>query len=141
MRRLNHVNFILLLVLTLGLGACGDDVYYTDDFLRNSDEKLCSARAWSESYITDENMKCVHQLKFTIDKRGQEVFNYYRTGESRPARVETFNFSWEWIDQTMEGLRLDRGAGEILYFDNVWVRENYLSGSLDGVQVTFVKEK
>ena len=40
MRRLNHVNFILLLVLTLGLGACGDDVYYTDDFLRNSFSSL-----------------------------------------------------------------------------------------------------
>lgn len=31
MRKLNYARFILLLVLTLGLNACGgDDVYYTD---------------------------------------------------------------------------------------------------------------
>ena len=81
-----------------------------------------------------------HQLKFTKDRSGQEIFNYYRVGESRPARTESYNFDWEWIDQEMEGLKLDRGAGEIHYFDNVWVRQNYLSGKLDGIEVTFVKE-
>ena len=40
----------------------------------------------------------------------------------------------------MEGLRLDRGANEVYYFENVWVRQNYLSGKLDGVEVTFRKE-
>ena len=69
MRKLNYARFILLLVLTLGLNACGgDDVYYTDDYLRNSDEKLCG-KTWSENY-TEDNMKCVHQLKFT--KRSEE---------------------------------------------------------------------
>lgn len=139
MRKLNYARFILLLVLTLGLNACGgDDVYYTDDYLRNSDEKLCG-KTWSENY-TEDNMKCVHQLKFTKDRSGQEIFNYYRVGESRPARTESYNFDWEWIDQEMEGLKLDRGVGEIHYFDNVWVRQNYLSGKLDGIEVTFVKE-
>ena len=56
MRKLNYARFILLLVLTLGLNACGgDDVYYTDDYLRNSDEKLCG-KTWSENY-TEDNMK------------------------------------------------------------------------------------
>ena len=40
----------------------------------------------------------------------------------------------------MEGLKLDHGAGEVYYFENVWVRQNYLSGKLDGVEVTFRKE-
>ena len=38
----------------------------------------------------------------------------------------------------MEGLTLNYGAGEIKYFDNVWVREHYLSGKLDGVVVMMV---
>lgn len=139
MKRLNYARFVLLLILTLGLGACGDDVYYTDDYLRNSDEKLCG-KTWSESYDTDDDMRCVHQLKFTPDRSGQEIFNYYRPGESRPASTMTYNFTWGWIDQNMEGLKLDRGAGEIHYFDNVWVRQNYLSGKLDGIEVTFIKE-
>lgn len=142
MKRLNYARFVLLFIMTLGLGACGDDVYYTDDYLRNSDEKLCG-KTWSEDFLVVENqieMKCVHQLKFTIDKSGQEIFHYYRGGESRPARTETFNFNWSWIDHEMEGLMLNRGAGEIYYFDNVWVRQNYLSGKLDGIEVTFIKE-
>lgn len=139
MKRLNYVQFVLFLIITLGLSACGDDVYYTDDYLRNSDEKLCG-KTWSENYATTDALKCVHQLKFTQDRSGQEIFNYYRAGESRPVRIETYNFNWSWIDQEMEGLKLDRGAGEIYYFDNVWVRQNYLSGKLDGVEVTFIKE-
>ena len=139
MKRLNYTRFALLLILVLGLGACGDDVYYTDDYLRNSDEKLCG-KTWSENYETDDDMNCVHQLKFTQDRSGQEIFHYYRLNESRPARTETYNFNWEWIDQEMEGLKLDRGAGEIHYFDNVWVRQNYLSGKLNGIEVTFIKE-
>ena len=47
MKRLNCTRFALLLILVLGLGACGDDVYYTDDYLRNSDEKLCG-KTWTE---------------------------------------------------------------------------------------------
>ena len=43
-----------------------------------------------------------------------------------------------WMDKSMEGLTLNYGAGEIKYFDNVWVREHYLSGKLDGVVVMMV---
>jgi hypothetical protein len=42
------------------------------------------------------------------------------------------------MDKSMEGLTLNYGAGEIKYFDNVWVREHYLSGKLDGVVVMMV---
>ena len=139
MKRLNYTRFALLLILVLGLGACGDDIYYTDDYLRNSDEKLCG-KTWTENSKMDNDMKCVHQLKFTQDRSGQEIFQYYRPEESRPYSTVTYNFTWEWIYQEMEGLRLDRGANEVYYFENVWVRQNYLSGKLDGVEVTFRKE-
>ena len=49
MKRLNYTRFALLLILVLGLGACGDDIYYTDDYLRNSDEKLKIAIANTSS--------------------------------------------------------------------------------------------
>ncbi|WP_455586315.1 hypothetical protein [Bacteroides sp.] len=141
MKRLNYARFVLLLILTLGLGACGDDVYYTDDYLRNSDEKLCG-KTWSESYDTDDGRICVHQLIFSMERNrsGKEIFQYYRNGESKPAVTTTYNFNWAWMDSEMEGLVLDRGAEDIHYFDNVWVRQNYLSGKLDGIEVTFIKE-
>lgn len=131
--------FALLLICVLGLAACGDEVYYTDDYLRNSDEKLCG-KVWTEEYVTDDNMDCIHQLRFAQNRSGQEIFQYYRSGESRPASTVTFNFSWEWLDEEKEGLLIDLGANEIFYFENVWVRQNYLSGMLDGREVTFRKE-
>jgi hypothetical protein len=103
MKRLNYTRFALLLILVLGLGACGDDIYYTDDYLRNSDEKLCG-KTWTENSKMDNDMKCVHQLKFTQDRSGQEIFQYYRPEESRPYSTVTYNFTWEWIDQEMEGV-------------------------------------
>ena len=141
MKRLNCTRLaLLLLILVLGLGACGDDIYYTDDYLRNSDEKLCN-KIWTEKYETDNDTEyCVHQLEFTPDRSGQERFEYYRLGESLPARTLTYTLSWEWIDQEMEGIKLNYGAGKVHYFENVWVRQNYLPGKLDGVEVTFRKE-
>lgn len=128
----------LACVLACTLTACGDDItYYT---IQNSDEMLC-AHTWMETYDTTNEegvaVTCVHQLKFdTQDWSGQEIHQYYYTGQSRPYSEVTHNFDWEWMDNTKEGLRMDFGAGNIVYFENVWVREHYLSGKLDGVQVT-----
>ena len=83
-------------------------------------------------------LKC-HQLKFAkADNSGQEIWEYYRGGESRPYETTSRTFTWKWMDKSMEGLTLNYGAGEIKYFDNVWVREHYLSGKLDGVVVMMV---
>lgn len=85
MKRLNCTRFALLLILVLGLGACGDDVYYTDDYLRNSDEKLCG-KTWTENLEADDNMDCVHQLKFSQNRSGQEIFEII-VRENRALRV------------------------------------------------------
>lgn len=143
MKKLAGLKILLLLTVILGLASCGDDnVYYT---IQNSDEKLCGA-TWLEEYPTlnADNVEviCNHQLKFVKSKSGndgQEVWEYYRSGETRPYETVSKRFTWNWLDSNMEGLELNYGGGEIVYFDNVWVRENYLSGSLDGVYVTMRK--
>ena len=38
----------------------------------------------------------------------------------------------------MENLEINYGAGDIVYFDNVWVREHNLQGKLNGAIVMFV---
>lgn len=136
MKTLNGIKIWLLCVLAIGLASCGDE-YYTDDYLRNSDEKLCG-KTWVEEYNTEEYGLCSHQLKFARDYSGQETFYYYRDGESRPYKTESWAFYWKWIDADMENLELNYGGGDILYFDNVWVREHNLSGKMDGVVVMFV---
>ena len=139
MKTLNYVKILLLCVFTIGLASCGDDVYYT---MQNSDDKLCE-RTWIEEYQTENKdgveVLCSHQLKFAkVDSSGQEIWEYYRRGESRPYETVSRTFTWKWMDKSMEGLALNYGAGEIKYFDNVWVREHYLSGKLDGVGVMMI---
>lgn len=136
MKTLNYVKILLLCVFTLSLASCGDE-YYTDDYLRNSDDKLCG-KTWVEEFYTENDEFCKHQLKFAIDHSGREMFQYYRNGESRPYKENSYTFDWKWMDSEMENLEINYGAGDIIYFDNVWVREHNLSGKLDGTIVMFV---
>lgn len=135
MKSLNVGKILLLLITVIGLSSCGDE-YYTDDFLRNSDEKLCSKR-WVEEYETVDNEMCHHYLEFSMNGRGKETF-FYNPLDGRKPYESSYSFDWSWVDQTMEGLVLDYGADDIVYFDNVWVREHNLSGKLEGVVVMFV---
>lgn len=63
MKTLNVGKILFLLMIVVGLSSCGDE-YYTDDYLRNSDEKLCS-KIWVEEYETDNNEVCEHYLEFS----------------------------------------------------------------------------
>ncbi len=138
MKSENRINILLLFILLIGFASCKDEIYYT---MENSDEKLCS-KVWVEEYITEDGDSCVHQLKFTkekVDKKevcsGKETTILYRVGGKDTLERE---FTWEWIDDSKEGLIFNYGAGDILYFDNVWVREHYISGKLDGRIVVFI---
>lgn len=142
MKFVNCVKILIVGLLASFVSSCGDDVVY--ETFQNTDEALC-AHTWSETYETtnEDNVEvtCIHQLKFAkAGNSGQEIFQYYYVGQNRPYSIVTGNFDWEWLDASKEGLRMDFGAGNIVYFENVWVREHYLSGKLDGVMVTFVEE-
>ena len=107
MKTLNYVKILLLCVFTIGLASCGDDVYYT---MQNSDDKLCG-KTWIEEYQTENKdgveVLCSHQLKFAkADNSGQEIWEYYRGGESRPYETTSRTFTWKWMDKSMEGLTL-----------------------------------
>ena len=99
-----------------------------------SDEKLRSdSRA--EEYDTEEGA-CRHILEFTKGKQGgkevlsgKETFIVTTTGNTK---TDTHDFTWKWIDNSREGLILNYGSGDVKIFENVWVREHYLSGKLDG---------
>lgn len=149
MKKLNCLNLFLLLSTVLFLTSCGDD-YYTDDFLRNSDEKLCGYTWIEEEIYMNESGNpelCVHMLYFNRGASGmgsgKETFEYYRAlsgGDwaNTPYRDENYRFDWKWIDN-FEGLTLDFGDTVVL-FENVWVREYYLSGKYDGLNSTFYRE-
>lgn len=140
MKIMNFVKIVLLCMTLMGLASCGDDNYYT---IQNSDEKLCSDM-WLEEYTTEDG-EYRHILEFTKEKQngkevlsGKETWIVYQAG-----RVHTIekDFTWQWIDNSKEGLVMYYGAGDVKYFENVWVREHYLSGKLDGEIIMLTASK
>jgi hypothetical protein len=126
MKILRSVKIILFLAMLTGLGSCEN--YYTDEFFRNSDEKLCN-RLWERTYFINEHELCTHRLEFRRNLTGSETFEYSN-------KKESYFFNWEWADKELEGITINHPNG-VLFFDNVWVRTHYLSGNLDGEEVTF----
>ena len=71
----------------------------------------------------------IHQQGGKEVLSGKETFIVTTTGNTK---TDTHDFTWKWIDNSREGLILNYGSGDVKIFENVWVREHYLSGKLDG---------
>lgn len=126
MKTLNCLRTVVMCFFAIGLWSCGDDVYYT---MENSDKKLCD-RTWINEFETDEGKMCTYQLRFFKDsKKGQELTTTYDDGGKTTVDRE---FSWRWTDDSKEALKLSFADETVKYFENVWVRDHYLSGELDG---------
>ncbi|KAA6325551.1 hypothetical protein EZS27_025252 [termite gut metagenome] len=131
------IKIALLLTVWMGFNSC--ETYYTDDYFRNSDAKLLG-KLWERQYIIDNEL-CTHQLTFGITsgrRQGIETFIYQRKiyGKWETYLRESYNFDWKWTDDAYEGIMIDYGI-DVLYFDNVWIRDYYLSGYFEGEEVTF----
>lgn len=130
MKVLNDVKIWLLCLFAISLASCGDDVYYT---LQNSDDQLCE-RTWVEDYESDGGATGAYQLRFhKKDNKGQEVSTTY-TADGKVTYDREFN--WRWTDDSKEALKLTFADGKVKYFENVWVRDHYLSGKIEGRVVT-----
>ena len=141
MKTLNFVKILLFSVIAVSLASCGDDIYYT---MQNSDNKLCG-KVWMEQYWNENGELCEYMLKFEkIKKNNREVLSgKEKTITYKKGGIATLerHFTWEWMDSSMEGLILYFGPDEVSYFENVWVREHYLSGKLDGIVVVLTDLK
>lgn len=131
----------LITVLLVGMSSCHDK-YYED--YRNTDEKLCN-KDWIEDVesesATTEWEWYRHVIYFYENGSYKESRDYYRANESEPYRtVNDNNLTWTWADDSRERIILG-DKGNYIYFDNVMVRDHYLSGVLDGEPVTFIDAK
>ncbi len=73
--------------------------------------------------------KYTYLLKFGANNKGQEVTITYEAGGKVTVDRE---FSWRWLDESKEAIRLTFADNTAKIFENVWVREHYLSGKLNG---------
>ncbi len=140
MEKKTYLKLLLLLVITFSFTACyqdeNDDVYY------NTSDMLCS-KTWVETFTTSDHYFCTHKLIFAYNGSGQEAFIYNNIDiNGKPlsgiVKTESYSFSWDWYNSNHECIVMSYGSNNKLYFDNVWVRNDYLSGKLNGDNVTFM---
>ena len=118
--------------MTLSLCSCGDD-----EDTPSLDDKLC--RTWMQETVID-NITYTHKLKFVRKgNSGQEIKMEFNANTAT-TNTETRDFTWQWKDNAKECLVLNYGAGETKYLENVWVREHYLTGLLNGEVIMMVDE-
>lgn len=132
MKVLDYLKICLLCIMTLPLCSCGDD-----EDTPSLDDKLC--RTWMQETVID-NITYTHKLKFVRKgNSGQEIKMEYDTNTAT-SNTETRDFTWQWKDGAKECLVLNYGAGETKYLENVWVREHYLTGLLNGEIIMMADE-
>lgn len=102
---------------------------------------LCN-KIWVDYYLDNSSgINVEHELTFSINGSGMDrrIFRY-TTG----TRVDNFPFRWRWFDNYEEGLIIEYltppypDNEKIVYFDNIMIRNHYLSGELFNNYVTFV---
>lgn len=133
MNRINWLRTALFCLVATTFFSCGGD-----DEIDVQTQRLC-ARTWIDEFNmteSDDNVRVTLQLNFTMTGNSCKEYLYYRSGELQPYYKETRYFTWHWTDDSQERIEMDYGAGEIGYFDNVQVREHYLTGILDNRNVT-----
>ncbi|WP_321517132.1 hypothetical protein [uncultured Bacteroides sp.] len=139
MKKKTYLELLLLMVITFSFTAC--DINNNDEPYLNTTDGLCS-KTWVETYTTKNNLYCTHKLSFAYNGAGQELFIYNNLDiNGNPLntviKTESYNFNWDWDTSNNECLVLDYGNNTVLYFDNVWVRNDYLSGKFEGDNVLF----
>lgn len=135
MKVLGFVKIALFLVVLLATTACSDRNYI--DY-RNTDEELCN-KEWIRDVVLNEKTgewyRCI--FKFYENGKCDRTNAYYEEGKSKPVSSETFyDIGWRWADDSKERIVLSNKT-IVTYFDNVMVRDHYLTGVLDGEAVMF----
>ena len=133
MKVLGYLKICLLCIVILPFCSCGGD----DDHIPSLDDKLC--RTWKQE-TTIGSIRYTHKLIFTRKGNSGQEIKEERNTDAETTNTETRDFTWQWKDNAKECLVLNYGAGETKYLENVWVREHYLTGLLNGEVIMMVDE-
>lgn len=116
-----------------------------DDSWRRDNLILLCRNVWVDNYYTDDYEYCHQELTFREDGAALNYREFYKTDPNGnpygAPEVVSIPFRWYWDDECQEALIFVYNDGSRSYFDNVWVRQHYLSGRLDGQPVLYIDSK
>lgn len=143
MKRTFIVPLLGTLFLMLLFGGCTDD--QDDDLGRETNAYLLCKNVWVDNFNVSDYEYCHQELIFRVDGSGQNYREFYqRDAAGRPfgpAEIVSAPFRWYWDDECQEAIVFVYSNNSRSYFENVWIRQHYLSGRLDGTDVVYIDSK
>lgn len=135
----NYIKFILMAVAMLGITACDPDdwQFYDDDNIsyeyRETTRMLCD-RYWAQDFVDENGFKCTQEFVFDVDRRGTERYTIYYPGRTQ---IDEYDFYWHWDNVYQTSIKMEYRDEDPIYFDDVRVSRNWLTGVWDGINVEF----
>lgn len=131
----NKLFIILFSILCLtGLTSCEDDDF-DDDYDSPLTALLCD-KVWVDFFMVDNYTECRRELTFYPNRKGMNYRCYFDVYTGEYLGDEGDPFYWNWTSSYQDAIVLEYPDG-VSYFEDVWIRNSYLSGILDGYEVTF----
>mgnify|MGYP001070282869 FL=1 len=98
-------------------------------------EVMNKGSGWFDEYTDIDNFYCTQRLIFHSDGRGEEIITRYFRFPDDYEELES-TFWWEW-DDDYRTIYMEYSNGDYIYFDDLHIYYDELSGYLGDDYVTF----
>lgn len=135
MKQTNIFSLILLLTILCGFNSCVDKpLGHIDD----PEYILCNGAGWWDEYEDVNGYYCEQRLIFHSNGRGEERIIRYFSDYPGDFKEFKYTFYWEWDDDYYGSIYMEYDDGSDIYFDDLRIYYDKLSGYLGDDYVSFV---
>lgn len=134
MKQTNILSLILLLTILCGFNSCVDKPL---DPIDNPEYILCNGSGWWDEYEDVDGYYCEQRLIFHSDGRGQESIIRNFSDYPGDFKESKYSFYWEWNDDYYGSIYMEYDNGDYIYFDDLHIYYDKLSGYLGDDYVSF----
>lgn len=135
----NYIKYIFMAVVMLSISACDPDdwVFFDDDNIsyeyRETTRMLCD-KHWIQDFVNENGLRYTQEFIFGWDRKGVERYTVYYPGKTQ---IDEYDFYWYWDNIYQNTIRMEYMNGDLIYFDDVRVSRNWLTGIWNDIDVEF----
>lgn len=133
MKKTNILSLIFLLTILCGFNSCVDKPF---DHIDDPEYILCNGAGWWDEYNDVNGYACEQKLVFHTNGSGEETIIRYFTFPYDYEKL-TSTFYWEWDDSNYRSIYMEYDNGDYIYFDDLHIYYDELSGYLGDDYVSF----
>lgn len=134
MKKTNILSLIFLLTILCGFNSCVDKPF---DHIDDPEYILCNGAGWYDDYYDADGLYCEQRLIFHSNGRGEERIIRYFSDYPGDFKEFKYKFYWEWHDDYFDSIYMEYDNGDYIYFDELHIYNDELSGYLGDDYVSF----